>query len=230
MFSVGIRYDYSVSCICRISSPLFPLDIRVTCIVCVSFVTTHPLHAHSLTLTGSGDIYSRVQDNVENEWMLERLKILLEIESLLSDSMRRNEEVFPTFLHVLEPKLEKKIEESRQQKALDELLESNKSLKEKFENQFARKLQDIQNIETKLEQRMKELEIRNGGLENEMKLVRNDLSNSLTQIHQAVQLLLQHTGVTARDVQQPPTTLALVPTSVLPSEPSATGSSPTMPP
>ena len=59
------------------------------------------------------DVYDLIQRNVENEWMLERTKILLEIEPFLPASLRDSPEYFPRWLHVLQPQESKKPEAIR---------------------------------------------------------------------------------------------------------------------
>jgi len=57
----------------------------------------------NLLIAVMADIYQRVQRNVENEWLVERTKIILELEAVLPKVVRRSETLFPDWLHVLTP-------------------------------------------------------------------------------------------------------------------------------
>ena len=51
------------------------------------------------------DVYQRVSLNVEDEWYMERCRIIMEIENTLG-SKGANERWFPKWLHVLEPHID----------------------------------------------------------------------------------------------------------------------------
>jgi len=55
----------------------------------------------NLLIALMGDIYAGVQENVENEWLLERAKIILELEPFLSTADKASKENFPSWVHVL---------------------------------------------------------------------------------------------------------------------------------
>eukprot|EP00456_Euglypha_rotunda_P081705 TRINITY_DN7993_c0_g1_i9.p1 TRINITY_DN7993_c0_g1~~TRINITY_DN7993_c0_g1_i9.p1 ORF type:complete len:216 (-),score=25.84 TRINITY_DN7993_c0_g1_i9:222-869(-) len=55
----------------------------------------------NLLIALMGDIYSGVQENVENEWLLERAKIILDLEPFISEADKRNKENFPSWVHIL---------------------------------------------------------------------------------------------------------------------------------
>ncbi len=108
----------------------------------------------NLLIALMGDIFGEVQDNAENEWLLERLNILLEIESLLPDAYKGND-MFPTYLHVLEPKVDELKEEHAELKLLHSIVEQNQnyqSQSNKQHEELSTKVREMSNNLRSIEQ------------------------------------------------------------------------------
>jgi hypothetical protein len=69
----------------------------------VGFTFTVTVIMLNLLIALMTDIYGRVQRNVENEWLVERCKIILEVEALLPRYLTQSDSLFPRWLHVLQP-------------------------------------------------------------------------------------------------------------------------------
>jgi Ion transport protein len=77
----------------------YPTLAKIVFVLYTAFGTIVLLN---LLIALMSNIFEAVQQNSTNEWLLERAKIILEIEAELPKS-EKNAENFPLFLHVLRP-------------------------------------------------------------------------------------------------------------------------------
>ena len=77
-----------------------PYVARVLFLLYTTFVTLIILN---LLIAFMGDIYGEIQANVENEWLLERTKIILDIEPFIPSNVQQDPHYFPKWLHIMEP-------------------------------------------------------------------------------------------------------------------------------
>ncbi|GMI01602.1 hypothetical protein TrVE_jg9814 [Triparma verrucosa] len=122
----------------------------------------------NLLIAIMGDIFDRIQENAKAEFMFARANIILEFEALVSDSHKRNEEWFPTWLQVLVPTLEnEEIEASNWtgrvrsiKKSIssvrEEIWEENQQLKKWLEASERKRTKETQRLVKRLDQSEKE--------------------------------------------------------------------------
>ena len=77
-------------------------SLGVFLLVCYMLIT--PIILLNALIAIMGDSYERVILNVSAEWRCEQAKILLEFEQLLYPEQRKDPRMFPTWVHVLQPK------------------------------------------------------------------------------------------------------------------------------
>ena len=97
------------------------------------------------------NVQADVELNAENEWRLERLNILLQIEALLWVCKRKKAEMFPPYLHVLLP--------SRNQpsEAIEEVKPKSGPLRNGELEFLKEQLKDLQQGNAKLSQQLSSL-------------------------------------------------------------------------